>query len=126
MKKIRPKNVSERLTSRQLYETSNLRPEDSGLEVNIWISSSGNAKHGRRIKVQRNYAVKFDIQNLFSVSINDTPEVVSGSQGEVTDDTLEKLFQFIIRNKETLLEHWNGDIDARDALNTIAKTEGLN
>ena len=47
---------------------------------------------------------------LLSISISDCPEIIKGEQF-ITDKELKSIKDFIILNKDLLLQHWEGKID---------------
>lgn len=101
---------------------TSLHPKTTGLGVNIWIFPKITKSHGPRIKVQQNYERRLDLDHLFSLSISDTPRIAGGTQGELTDETLKKIFEFIILNKTALLEFWkNEDWSSVEMIKGIVK-----
>ena len=52
---------------------------------------------------------------MIPVSISDEPEIIS--REKVTD--FEPVREFVIRNKEILLKHWNGELTDRQTLNLL-------
>jgi hypothetical protein len=98
-----------RINEENFFEMSNLRNKTTGLDMLLYVSERGYAKHGPRIKVQRSLGSKIT-HDFFSVSIDDDPRIVAGDQGEISNKHLEKVFQFVIKNKEVLLGYWNSEI----------------
>lgn len=72
-------------------------PEDTGLPMKIWVSTK-TFSHGPRIKVHESV----------SVSISDTPSVKAGSG--LSNADLKLVSQYIIKNKDILLQYWNEEI----------------
>jgi len=102
-----------------LLEMSNFRPSKTGLPMVIWIMPDIHHQHGPRIKVQKKHGDKvIDPNSWASVTIEDEPEVVVGKL-PINDFNLVK--EFIILNKEKLLEVWNDEIDPIDFAKIIKK-----
>ena len=104
------------LTEKTLYEMSNLFPNRTGLKYTIWIlTKSGREKHGPRIKV-------FNKDWSISVSIDNNPEI-KDQKGKVNikNKDLKDIYKFILLNKKTLLDHWNGKIDSADLSEKLEK-----
>ncbi len=89
-----------------LFEMANYYEDVTGLPMVIWVGSKSKAKHGPRIKVQRNYIQRMDSSDLFTVSISDDPQIVAGNKGSITTDDLGKVFKWVIVNKDILLQLW--------------------
>ena len=90
-----------------LFEMANYGTNVTGLPMMIWVGPKGKASHAPRIKVQRNHKQTMDSGNLFSVSISDKPRVGAGTQGDISNDELIRLFNWIRINREVLLRLWN-------------------
>lgn len=90
-----------------LFEMANYYEEITGLPMVIWAGSRSNAQHGPRVKVQRTYVQKMDSRDLFSVSVSDSPKIVAGDKGDITNADIEKVYAWIKLNKEALLKLWN-------------------
>jgi len=103
-----------------LSEMANIRPKNSGLSMCIYVSDKDNVKsqHSARIKVSKNYGDKISKNNTFSITISDNPEVV-GNTGDIKEKDINELKQFIIKNKELLLNYWNLKIDIGDVLSSL-------
>jgi len=83
-----------------LYEMSNISTKKTGLDYIVWIApQSGKEKHSARIKIK--------IDNKFiSITISDEPELKSNIKIEAKK--LNKIFDWIKLNKDTLMKYWNG------------------
>lgn len=92
----------------KLEEMSNLYPDNTGLDVPIWISSkSGREKHHARIKVMTD-------DGEVSISIVGAPEL-KNTKGKIKLNAKQfaNITKFIELNRDTLLDHWNGKIDSK-------------
>lgn len=96
----------------RMWEMANLKPEETGLPVIVYVSDKGNSQHGPRIKVQNDYSSKVT-NDWFSITI-ETNAKVPNSQShikiKVKDKDLVKVKQWISLNKDLLLKYWNGAI----------------
>ena len=103
-----------------IFEMANYRPETTSLPMIIWVSSKGFTKHSLRIKVQSNYNTKVNPSETFAVSIH-SPKIEAGTQGDITNDDLQKVFKWIQLNTENLMKLWNYEFDFNDFVKNIIK-----
>ena len=90
-----------------LYEMANIFPRTSGLPFIVRLShKSGKEGHWARVKVEVD-------NNSYSVSISDNPEWIHKPKN-VSEKKLNEVIEWIILNKQTLLDHWNGKIDSTE------------
>ena len=88
-----------------LFEMANVIKSRTGLNTMIWISTK-EPSHGPRIKVQANRSDKIISHEMFIVTIEDMPEVI-GDIGKLKAKDINKIKEFVILNKEVLLDYWN-------------------
>lgn len=96
----------------RMWEMTNLKPEETGLPVIIYVSDKGNSQHGPRIKVQNDYSSKVT-NDWFSVTIaNDAkvPDSQSHIKIKVKAKDIDKVKQWVRLNRDLLLKYWNGTI----------------
>ena len=93
-------------TEDMLLEMANLTSDITGLPMMIWISPK-NARHGPRIKVRNDYANKMSSDNLFVVTIEETPRVI-GDTGKLKPKDVNLVIIFVQNNIAVLLDYWNG------------------
>ena len=99
----------------KLYEMANFLPKDTGLKEVIYISvKQGN--HGPRLKVFKNKQPKGE---NFSVTIEDKPKTIG--KIFVNSKELSKIIEYVILNKETLLQYWNFDIGTVDLVMALKR-----
>ncbi len=89
-----------------LYEMANLEKEVTGSDYIIWVSPKGKSRHGARIKVSA-VKGKMDAYNTVSITIEDKPKVIGKGLSKAAKD---QAIKFIIKNKEILLDYWEGKI----------------
>jgi hypothetical protein len=97
---------------------SNLYSKNTGIEgYTLWISTkTGREKHGIRVKVENNKG------EIASFSVSDIPEILKKSKDmKINSNDLKNIKEFIIKNKKTLLKHWEGEYDSSDLINNIQK-----
>lgn len=98
-----------------INEMSNYKGKKYNLLVNIWVDGPRALKHGKRIKFQNNYSEKFDETDLLTLTISDEPQLgKTFKKVKVKNKDIEKLKQWVILNKNVLLQFANGDIDSQD------------
>lgn len=86
---------------RQLADEVNILPKDSGLLYKVFVSSTRSVRRPR-IKVYTGNGVE-----TISVSIEDKPLQVAGKKNAIPQKELELVYEWIILNKEALLNYWN-------------------
>jgi hypothetical protein len=102
-----PRTVRARAEPDDLYQMSNLFPEDTGLPVTVWVSPRGRARHAARIKVCRIPGNRMVPSNTAVVGIEPEPRLIEGT---LPDRYLSPVMQWIALNREPLLAYWNGEI----------------
>lgn len=79
------------------------------LPSNIWVAERFDSGAPRML-IQRRKQPEFDCDDTFGMTISDTPEIVGDMGTELTVEDIAYFKRFIVRNKPTLLEHWNNVI----------------
>lgn len=92
-----------------IFEMANLRQDDTGLPMIIWIDGGGSdRKRSPRVKISKSHSHRQNIHDTVSVSIEDEPRIVSGD-GLGGEDFL-LVSRYVTLNKDALLRYWKGDI----------------
>lgn len=103
----------------ELFEMSNIRKSESGLPVNIYVSSGGsvNKQHGPRIKVMINAGDKFNPYQTVSVILkqNITQDDVVGYE-QLPQKVLGPLRDYINLNYDVLMAYWNDEISTKEMI----------
>lgn len=66
-----------------------------------------------KIKVQGDYSISQMSDKVFYVTIEDEPRIL-GDTGEISDDDVDKVVEFVKMNKEALKFFWRTNMDAED------------
>ncbi len=66
---------------------------------------------GEGILVQRNHDDKWQHENVFRISLDDNP-VVEGDTGDITEDEIARIKEFVRRNRALIHAHWIGEVDS--------------
>lgn len=111
-----------------LFEMANVRPDETGLKMVIYISPRMGVKHGPRIKVSTFYGEKIYKGNYcklfgkryFSITIEDEPRVI-GKTGDIKLEDVKKACQFVQENKIILLKLWYDEISPTTAVQGFSK-----
>jgi hypothetical protein len=85
--------------------------EYTGLSMMVWLYTNGNKGKLPIVKVQNTYTTEIDSNIRFTVIISSQPKIINGIKGEISDDDLCKVFNWIIKNEKILIDMWNGKID---------------
>ena len=87
-------------------DTSTFKPENTGLKFRVSVYAISNAvpRHKPRVKV-------IDSKGQFSMYISDNPLVSSGNPDFFESEHIEELKEWIILNKQVLLDYWYDHID---------------
>jgi hypothetical protein len=97
-----------------IFEMANYKSEDSGLPHDIWFDELGverkGTHHTPRVKIS------LPSKNLIPVSIESKPKILlKGTQlrkaeREAKEKEMKLMFDFISKNHNLILQHWNGKI----------------
>lgn len=100
-----------------LYLMFHLSPIETGLDTIIWISVSTD-DYSPRIRIF-DYPILSNTK-VFSITIEDEPNVI-GDYSHVDPKHIEKIKDFIIKNKDNLIKYWNFQIDTGEFIENITK-----
>lgn len=113
----------ERLARDDLIEAASLGPETTGFEYPVHVYQVWDRKPVGRPRLRLFQGPRWE--RPISISIPETheeePRVVAGKVTIPTQD-LERVFEWVRRNREILLRYWN---DAENFYDTMAFIEGL-
>ena len=114
------------LSEDDLFEMSNIRKNESGLPMNIYVSSGGsvNHQHGPRIKVMPTSANNMNPHQTVSVMLkqNITSDDVVG-YSQLSSDDLSEIRNYINLNYETLIQYWEDTISTAEMISKLKKLE---
>ncbi len=105
-----------------MFEMANISSNKTGLPVIVWVSEK-RGNHGARIKVSNRYNNKFRIENTFSITISDNPEI-SGDIDEIKNKDIDLIKEWILLNKEMLLKYWNKEISTDILFDNLKSING--
>src|ERR1700733_9960894 len=108
-----------RFTSDDLFLMSNLAPDDTGLPFVVWISVRGKARHDIWVRVSRTF--KIVPSEMASVAIQPDVHVV---EGVMSTSDLNLFRQWVELNRDVLIQHWDGEVGSKDAINAIRPIKG--
>ena len=118
MKDLKKMKVGQ--TKVEVWGMANLRPEDTGLPMVIWVSEKGNTRHGPRIKVSTKMGDKIDPKSVLTVTVSDDPAQIGGSLPTKVFDLVKK---FIATNKDVLLGYWERQLSTKEMLSKLTKVK---
>ena len=96
------------------FEMANLFAKHTGLPFVVWISYRAGARYDVRVKVSQGpKAIPFE---MVSIAIRPNVHIVEGS---LSGSDLALLTKWIERNRNVLIQYWEGEIDTKDALDAI-------
>jgi hypothetical protein len=101
------------------YLMSNIFPRSSGLPFCVWISDRGHAQHDVRVKVTKGPKVIAG-EMAASVALRPTIRIV---EGDMPAKDFKLLVQWLELNRQTIIDHWNGEIDSIEAGNRLVRIE---
>lgn len=108
---------------RFLWEMANLSSRATGIEqVVVWASQAqpGAKRHGPRVKVSAHLTSKADPDDLFVMSIQDSPVILAGESGLPTD-TFEDVKSWVALNKDVLLSYWSGELTTDEFIEQVQR-----
>ena len=92
----------------ELFEVANLYPSTTGLPMTVWVSTSGNARHDVRVKVNMTHGNQMSIANTAVFSVRPVPRIVAG---RLSPDDERAVCRWVSLNTAALIEYWEGRID---------------
>lgn len=95
-----------------ISEMANLSKRTTKLPCVIYVSEYFGVNHGPRIKVNIDYSDRWSGKS-FSITISDNPLVI-GDTGKIKQSDIETIRDWIILNKNVLLQYWKNDIDVSE------------
>ena len=108
---------------------SNIRKSESGLPINIFVSSGGsvNKRHGPRIKAMVSTSDQFDANNTVSIMLkqNITADDIIGYD-KLPPKILIEIRDYINLNFETLMKYWNDEISTTEMVTALKKLNSEN
>jgi hypothetical protein len=101
-------------------------PEDSGLEMSVWITENDGYQHDVRVKVAvRHGAGTSWYWDSVSLRIRPTVQLATGDRsrrGEILTSTdLAEAARWIEANRQTIIDLWDGRISPRQAQAQLIK-----
>lgn len=104
--------IEDYFDNQSLFEMANLSTDETDLPVVVWISIKPDENHKiPRIKFSNTESTKMTTDNLVPISISDNPKILSKNTVlNIHTKKLNKVKEWIIKNKLALLQVWNGEI----------------
>ncbi|MBO7133468.1 MAG: hypothetical protein J6W06_04850 [Bacteroidales bacterium] len=109
------------ITEDMLLELSSISQRKTGLDVIVWVQTyilQTNQHNTPRIRFQNNTAIKPEIKESIPMSISDEPKILLKSNDldkiSLTTKQIASIKEWIVRNKDILLKHWNAEITSYD------------
>ena len=104
---------------RNLFEMANVETVDSGLPFSVWIDHNGASR-----KVKHNLPkIKIGIEHKLLPYLIDNREpkflTNTASVKKIKSRDVDTLNRWIIENYQVLMDHWNGLISDKEALNKL-------
>jgi hypothetical protein len=116
-----PRTVRARAEPDDLYEMSNLFPDDTGLPVTVWVSPRCQARHAARLEVCRIPGNRMVPSNTVVVGIEPEPRLI---EGRLPERYLSPVMQWVALNREPLLAYWNGEIGTGALIHRLQRAAG--
>lgn len=108
-----------------LYEFADLVPEDTNLVSVIWVDGPRNMKHSKRIKFQNNTANSLNGGEMIPITISDDPQIPNSIRTKlrIKEKELTRIKQWIILNKQILLDYSEGKLTTKQLYQQIKPLE---
>jgi hypothetical protein len=87
----------------ELYLMANLRPDDTGLPMVVWISERDRARHDVRVKVAPVHGYRASPYDTASVGARPSPRVLAGS---LSTGDLHAVSRRIALNEPVIVDYW--------------------
>lgn len=113
--------IENMMNEKRFFEMAmSILPKDTGLPMNIWVSEQGHTKHWMRIKVQKDYSHRKNMEhNSFTITIPD--KEIKGNTGIIKPSEINLVKNFIDINLKILIDYWNYEIDSKDFFKAMKK-----
>lgn len=98
----------------RVADMANLYEDATGINI-IITATSKMPRHKPRVKVRKN------LEESFSLSIEDEPKLLAGNSAIVTQKVLNQVKEWVALNKDLLLEYWNDPLFNTKRLYTETK-----
>ena len=115
--------VNDLLEDTHLFEMSNFRKSETGLPMNIYVSSGSGLEYKLpRIKAMINHSNNMNIRETISVILKHdiTKDDIVGYH-ELSSSDLDALRQFINLNYSVLIDYWNNEISTTELTKKIKR-----
>lgn len=102
---------------------ANIAKRYTNLPVIIWVHSDEPMQHNMpRIKFQNTKSDKIQSNMLVPLSIEDDPQIlIKGVKLNISGKELQKIKDWVVKNKMLLLKYWNSEITAADFIFNMQK-----
>lgn len=97
---------------------TNLWPESTGLPMTIWVLERANAWHDCWVKVSMVHGKSVEWDKTAIVSVRPRPRVIVG---ELSPEDLTAVSEWIVLNKQVILDHWNYLIDSVELVRRLQR-----
>jgi len=121
----------EKLLEMQINEMAiNLRQKDTGLPMIIWCPTQAGIQHQKPyIKVALDIGIKIFPKDAVSISIETEPKYLRSIKGHKKGEVLggswfNPVKDFIVKNYDLLLAHWDNSVGDKEFANRIEKNVG--
>ena len=104
------------------FQVTVLSKEDTGLPVMIAVDYTGEERDWEPQLYVFHYREEY---GGFAFSLTDDPQVVYGKV-TISDDELKQVVAWIKRNKDVLLEHWEGKSDSLPMYHKLKRNDDVN
>lgn len=102
-----------------------LRPEETGLPVNIWLSTKESAgkeiAHAARLKAMSTHDQKTKASLTYAVTINPPYTIYNKNKVRIDTKDFKKVKEWIKRNKDAILLYWDDEISGPAFFDLIKK-----
>ena len=103
------------------YDMAKIDKKDTKLPVDIWVNSLGKNRNSHQnlpiVKIPKDKNNDTQTGNLVPIVLNNTILVKGATK--LTENEIKDIIQFLERNKDFFLKHWNGEINDRELLNSV-------
>jgi hypothetical protein len=96
------------------FEMANLSPTLTGLPMIVWISERGRSRRDARVKVSLVHGRKAHPDQMYSVSVRPSVDIVAGPQ--LAPGDLAAVQRWIELNRDVILAYWDGDLLTDEAI----------
>lgn len=100
------------------FAIANLRPDDTGLPITVWVSERAGAPHDVRVKVCTVHGARMLPASTAGVAVRPSPHLAAGY---LPPTDLRAVSDWIRLNEAVLIDYWQGAISTVELIQRLQR-----